>query len=114
VENLLRRASDGRATVRLHRVHLGEVYCLFYRHGGEAAAESAVSDVAKLPIRVEGRVSPALMREAGRINAAYRVSFADAFAVGAAKIRKAILVLCDHAEFGPLETAREVQLLWAR
>ena len=114
VENLLLRASDGRVTVRLHRMHLCEVYYLFYRNRGETAAESAVRDVERLPIRLEDRVSPSLMREAGKIKAAYRVSLADAFAVGVARLRKASLVSCDHAEFEPLEAAGQVQILWAR
>lgn len=114
VESLLIRASDGRVTVRLHRMHLCEVYYLFHRKGGEATAESAVRDVEKLPIRIEDRVSPALMREAGKIKAEYRVSFADAFAAGLAGVRKAILVSCDHAEFDPLESAGQVHVLWAR
>ncbi len=114
VEGLLGRAADSRLTVRLHRVHLCEVYYLFYRKGGESAAESIVADVGKLPIRIEDRVSPALLRETGKVKATYRVSLADAFAVGVARVRGAILVSCDHAELEPLETAGEVQVLWAR
>jgi predicted nucleic acid-binding protein len=114
VEQMLIGASEGRVSVRLHRLHLCEVYYLFHRKRGEAAAESAVRDVEKLPIHLEDRVSPVLMREAGKIKAAHRVSIADAFAVGLARLRKATLISCDHAEFEPLETAGLVQVLWAR
>ena len=114
VENLLIRAAGGRLTVRLHRIHLCEVYYLFHRKGGEKPAEAMVDDVRKLPIRIEDRVSPALMREAGKTKAVYRVSLADAFAVGLAKLRNAILVSCDHNELEPLEAAGVIHVLWAR
>ena len=77
VAQLLTTAGD-RTALRLHRIHLGEVYYLFYRKGGETLAEEMLTDVRQLPIILEDRVSPALMREAGRLKASYRLSYADA------------------------------------
>ncbi len=114
VEELLVRAAGGRPTVRLHRIHVCEVYYVFYRKGGEAAAEAVLRDVQALPLRIEDRLSPALVREAGKIKASYRVSLADAFAAGLTKVREAALVSCDHREFEPLEAAGEIRVLWAR
>lgn len=114
VEEILSGADEGRLTVRLHRIHLGEVYYLLYRHGGERVAEGMVDDVRKLPIVIDDRVSPTLMREAAKIKATHRVSYADAFAAGLAKVRDAKLVTCDRQEFGPLEAKGEVKVLFAR
>jgi len=114
VEQLLLEAAEGRATIRLHRIHLGEVYYVFYRKGGERTAEAMLDDVGQLPVEVEDRVSPALMREAGRIKASYPMSYADAFAAGLARVRKGILVSADRLEFGPVESAAELSVLWVR
>ena len=114
VAELLAAADEGRLTVRLHRIHLGEVYYLLYRRGGEKIAEAMVDDVRKLPITIDDRVSPMLMREAAKLKATNRVSYADAFAAGLAKVRDARLVTCDRREFGPLESKAEARVLWAR
>ncbi len=114
VEDLLVKAADGRCSVRLHRIHVCEVYYVLFRKGGENAAETMLRDIRSLPTRIEDRVSPALLRETGRIKASYRLSFADAFAAGLAKVRDAALVSCDHREFEPLETAGEIRVLWTR
>ncbi len=113
VAELLTTAGD-RTALRLHRIHLGEVYYLFYRKGGETLAEEMLADVRQLPIILEDRVSPALMREAGRLKALYRLSYADAFAAGLARVRHGTLVSADRREFEPLETAREVSVSWVR
>ncbi len=55
-----------------------------------------LEDVRQLPVEIEDRISPALMREAGRIKASYRVSSAD------------------RHEFGPVESAGEVSVQWVR
>ena len=68
IAELLATAGD-RTALRLHRIHLGEVYYLFYRKGGETLAEEMLADVRQLPIILEDRVSPALMHEAGRLKA---------------------------------------------
>lgn len=114
MEGLLLRAVEGRLNVRLHRIHLGEVYYVLHRKGGEKAAETMLDDVTRLPIGIDDRVSLALMREAAKIKVSYRVSYADAFAAGLAKMREATLVSCDHGEFEPLEAAGEVRVMWAR
>ncbi len=113
VAGLLTTAGE-RTALRLHRIHLGEVYYLFYRKGGETLAEEMLADVRQLPIILEDRVSPALMREAGRLKASYRLSYADAFAAGLARVRHGTLVSADRREFGPVETAREVSVSWVR
>ncbi len=114
VEDLLLRAAEGRAVVRFHRIHLGEVYHILYRKGGEKTAEAMLNDVRQLAVMLDDRVSPALMREAAKIKASYRVSYADAFAAGLAKVRGGTLVSADRREFEPLESAAEIPVLWVR
>ncbi len=114
VIGLFLSAVGDRATIRLHRIHLGEVYNVFYRKGGESVAEAMLQDVHQLPMTMEDRISPALMREAGRIKASYRLSYADAFAVGLTRVRRGTLVSADREEFGPVEAAAEISVHWVR
>jgi len=60
-------AAGGRTVLRVHRVHLGEVCCLVPRKAGEVVAEGMLADVRQLPTVFGDRVSPALMRGAGRL-----------------------------------------------
>lgn len=114
VDAILLRAVDGEAAVRLHRIHMGEAYYILYGKGGEETAETMVEDVQQLPITIEDRVSPALMREAAKIKASYKVSYADAFASGLAKIRRGTLVSADRSELAHLESAAVIEVLWVR
>lgn len=114
VESLLQTAAEGRTTVRLHRIHLCELYYILYRKGGEQVAEQMLKDVQGLPVRIEDRISPLLLRETGKIKASHRLSLADAFAAGLAKVREGILVTSDHREFEALATTGEVQIQWVR
>jgi uncharacterized protein len=112
VEELL--AGTGGRAVHLHRIHLGEAYYLFYRKGGQRLAEEMLADVRRLPVVLDDRVSSALMREAGRLKASYRLSYADAFAAGLTRVRQGSLVSADRQEFGPLESAGEITMAWIR
>jgi ribonuclease VapC len=114
VQKILLGAGRRPGAVRIHRLHLGEMYYILYRKGGRAVAESAMADVEGLPIHVEDRIQRDLMRDASRIKASYRVSYADAYAAALARLRDAVLVSCDRREFGPLESVGEVSMTWVR
>lgn len=114
VESLLHMAAEERATVRVHRIHLCEVYYILHRKGGEQAAEQMLKDLRGLPVRIDDRVSPALVREAGKIKASHRLSLADAFAAGLAKVREGTLVTSDRREFEALAATGEVPVQWTR
>lgn len=114
VARLLEKALDGEATLLLHYIHLGEIYYTFYRRAGPARAEEVLADVQQLEIVFQDRFSLGLLREAGRIKASYRLSYADACAVGLARLRRARLVSCDRRELEPLEIAGEVNIFWVR
>lgn len=114
VRALLEKALHEEVEVLLHHIHLGEIYYAFYRKAGAPRAEEVLGDVRQLGIRLQDRIPLRLLREAGRIKASYKLSYADAFAVSLARLRQARLVSCDRRELKPLEAAGEVMVLWVR
>ena len=68
----------------------------------------------RLPIRIHDRISIDLLQEAGRLKALYRLSYADAFAVGFARLTRSLLVTTDRAELTPIEKHGEVRCRWLR
>ncbi|MBI1741797.1 type II toxin-antitoxin system VapC family toxin [Candidatus Acetothermia bacterium] len=114
VRELLRQATDDQIHLYLHQVQLGEVYYIFWEREGKAKAELVLSDVRGYPITLKDRISFELFKEVGRLKATYRLSYADAFAVGLARSQKAKLISCDRHELAPLETQGEIEMFWVR
>jgi len=114
VRALIAQAETGEVELQLHALQVGEIYYIFYRRAGFSRAEEVLKDLRGFAIRLQDRISLGLLKEAGRIKASYRLSYADAFAVGLARLRGAQLVSCDHRELEPLEAAGEVMMLWVR
>lgn len=114
VTGLLRRAVAGELDLHLHVIHVGEVYYTLYRRGGRLRAEEGLEDIKGFSLHRHDRISLEFLREVGRIKATYRLSYANAFAVGLARLQNARLVSCDHRELETLEGRGEVAMLWVR
>lgn len=110
VRELLRQAARNHSQLYMHHVHVGEVYYAFWRRAGETKAETVLADIRRFPIILKDRISLGLLREAGRLKASYKLSYADALAVGLARLQQARLVSCDRRELEPLEAMGEVTI----
>jgi len=110
VERLLQRARDEKVRLLLCVVNWGEVYCGLTRAGGEQVAEQTMTQLATLPIElVPVGDDLHLVREAAKLKAKYRMSYADCFAAALAKIKNAELVTGDP-EFKQLQG--DVRVSW--
>ena len=110
VDDLLKQAEEGKLSLSMHIMNLGEVFYRIYRVAGASKAEEVVSKLRMLPVSILS-VSDLGVMEAARIKGKYRVSFADAFAVAAALEHKAIVVTGDP-EYRAV--SRLVKILWVR
>ena len=61
----------------MHTVNLCEVYYDAYRQAGKDIADQLLEDVGKLPIHFVQTINIPLLKEAGRLKAAGRISLAD-------------------------------------
>lgn len=85
----------------LNCVNLGEVYYIVYREKGPVLADKAVALIKQWPIKIIG-VNEELAFIAGRMKAENKVSYADAYAIATALIKKATIVTGDK-EFKSVE-----------
>ena len=113
-ENLLVKALNKEVEMIMHLANLGEVYYDIVKRNDEATAQETYQDVKQLPIRFEDRIRDQMVFKIGEVKTAYRISYADAFAVAQATLSNAELVTTDHKEFEPLEEAGIVKIKWLR
>jgi predicted nucleic acid-binding protein len=110
VEELLFQAAQGKHKLYLSVVNWGEIYYSTMRKVSQAEAEIRALEISSLPIEIVSVGDDLkLARQASIFKAAYRISYADAFAAALAKEKKAELVTGDP-EFKLLE--KEVRISW--
>ena len=110
----LYRANDGEISLFMHKINLLEVYYGFYRDDGRENAETVLNDSFALPITFIDDMGDPLFHEAGRLKAAYDISFADSFALGLASFRREPLITADRHEFEKLERKEAIRFSWLR
>ena len=108
VANIFKNALDHDAEVYLCVVNWGEKYYIALREGGVQSAELYRKTLEKYPITFVDATQD-LTLQADRFKAIHKMSYADAFAAGLAKLKKAELVTGDK-DFAPLE--KEIKMLW--
>ena len=110
VESLLLKAAAEKHHLCLCVVNWGEIYYSVARADGEAAAEERAAHLASLAIEiVPVSEDLRLIREAAKLKAKYRMSYADCFAAALAKLRNAELVTGDP-EFK--QAQGDVKICW--
>jgi predicted nucleic acid-binding protein len=114
VLDILKKAENGSATVCIHAVNLCEVYYDCLRSSGAKVANALLKTVETMPLTIVDLIEMWLLKEAGKIKVAEKVSLADAFAVALSITTKSRLVTSDHHEFEPLERKEIVNVLWFR
>lgn len=112
VEELLDLAAQEKHKLYLSVVNWGEIYYNTMRQASQAEAEGRAREIASLPIEIVGVDDDLkLVRQAAIYKATYRISYADAFAAGLAKQKKAELITGDP-EFNALE--KEIKIGWLK
>jgi predicted nucleic acid-binding protein len=114
VQNVLDEANAGNAEVYMNKLNLFEVYYGFRKADGYERAEELYNMALTLPITVIEGISDDVFREAGRIKSSYKISLADAIALGEASILKASLLTSDHHEFDAVEENENITFTWIR
>ena len=115
VRGLLDRARNNEITLTMNAANFIEVYYDRIRVIGAEQADAIVRDIYDtFPISIIETLSPAIVREAARLKAAEKMSFADTILVATAVCTGATIVTCDHVELGPVEKQGIVPFFWIR
>ena len=110
VRSVLEGAAAQRHTVYLSLITLGEALYITERERGLVAARRTLGAVDELPLEIVP-VSRATVLAAAHIKARFPISYADAFAVVAARDRGGVVMTGDP-EFEPLANAGLVAVEW--
>jgi len=108
VRELIREAHATATPLRMTAVNLGEVWYSIARTFSESDADATVEHVRSFGFQVHD-ADWDLTREAARLKARYRLSYADCFAAALARQLEAVLFTGDQ-EFQRLE--QEVRIRW--
>lgn len=109
VRDILTRAAEGKVTLLMSEINLGEVLYHTERKYGEDEASQTLSELDSLPIRMVG-VTRERVLAAAHLKANHPISYADAFAAALAEEFGATLVTGDP-EFCALAPALSIAWL---
>ncbi len=108
VDDLLNEAEEGKTSISIHIINLGEVYYRIYRVTGIKKAEEMLTKIRLLPIRILS-ISDEDVMEAAKIKGKYLISYADAFVVVKA-LQSTSTVVTGDPEYKVV--SKLVEILW--
>ena len=115
VSSLIDRAKNSEINLSINAANLIEVY---YDRIRVIGAENAKEIIRKIyensPISIIENLSPDIVREASRLKALGKMSFADTILVATARCTGATIVSCNHVELEPVERQENIPFLWIR
>lgn len=94
IGHYLNQAAGGGTRVLINLINLGEVMYRLIQVEGEPLARRHVADFRAGPIEVT-QIREPLVMAAAKLKAAYRLSYADAFAVATARAERAVVISGD-------------------
>ena len=99
----------------MNAANLIEVYYDRIRVTGTDRADAIIQEIYNtFPISIIEILDSAIVREAARLKAMGKMSFADTILVATALRTGATVVTCDHVELGPIEQQEHIPFLWIR
>lgn len=81
-----------------HSVNLCEVYYIFHRDAGEAAADAAIQDLRALGVTERADFDEAFWKEAGKLKAGGGISLPDCYGITLTNRVGGTLLASDHHE----------------
>ena len=111
IEQLLKQARKGEASLYLHALHLGEVYYITLREQGSTLADLAYSRIKAFPLTFIDQIDEELLLTAASLKANFPISYADSFAAALAKIKNCALLSGDP-EMKMLENEKVIVIEW--
>jgi len=113
IEQLLKQAKKGEASLYLHALHLGEVYYITLREQGTHLADLAYSRIKAFPLTFIDQIDEELLLTAASLKANFPISYADSFAAALAKIKNCTLLSGDP-ELKTLENEKIIVIKWLK
>ena len=114
IEDVIRKAQAGNASIIMNKLNLLEVYYDAYRTYGEDVANKLINNINKPPFIIHAELSDDVFKEAGRLKASYKISIADSVALAETIVSGGKLLTSDHHEFDVIEGNEPISYHWIR
>jgi len=108
VEELLLKAEEGKITILLSVINLGEIYYTISRKLGRKIAEQKIEEINRMAVDIVPADKELTLMAAG-IKASHPMSYADCFAAALTQKNRGELVTGDR-EFKEVE--KEISIFW--
>jgi len=108
VEELLLKAEEGKITILLSVINLGEIYYTISRKLGRKIAEQKIEEINRMAVDIVPADKELTLMAAG-IKASHPMSYADCFAAALTQKNRGELVTGDR-EFEEVE--KEISIFW--
>ena len=105
--------ADEENVLAIHATNLCEVYYGYLRSDGADRAEEAWQRATEI-LGVIETLDPQFMKRIGRWKVDYNLGLGDAFAAATAEENACPLVTTDRNDFGAIEVAGALQIVWLR
>jgi PIN domain nuclease of toxin-antitoxin system len=114
MSQLFAEASKGVSLVTIGKTNLLEVHYGISRDFGLQVADDILTRTTTLPLQINDFISNDLLREASRLKVSYKLSLADALALGLASVSAAAIVTADHHEMDSVDEREAIEFCWIR
>lgn len=104
---------DEQNSLVIHATNLCEVYYGYLRADGPEKAEEAWQKATTI-LGVVDTLDAQFIKRVGRWKVNYNLGLGDAFAAATAEDNACALVTTDHNDFGAIEAAGALQIVWLR
>jgi len=105
--------ADEENVLAIHATNLCEVYYGYLRSDGGGRADEAWQRATEI-LGVIETFDPQFMKRVGRWKVSYRLGLGDAFAAATAEENACPLVTTDRNDFGAIEAASALEIVWLR
>jgi PIN domain nuclease of toxin-antitoxin system len=113
-EKIINEAKSKKATIKMHKVNLYEVYYHLCKLYGEASAIKFLAEIKKSPIQVNMEITDEIMIKAGNLKRKYKMSLADSIGLGETIICNGSFVTADHHELDIVDQNEKIKFTWIR
>jgi predicted nucleic acid-binding protein len=112
VDDLLKKAADGKTAIYMHIINLIEAHYVNIRGLGADKAAIILEKILAAPIQIVSVVSDMIFKEACRLKASYKCSLADAVGLATAFELSGQFVTSDHHELETVAENEQLSFLW--
>ena len=114
INGYIKKSENLEICLLLHTINCLEIYYKLLNKTNKKKSEEIIDSILRMPITIVEEFNIEILKIAGELKARYKISVADAVAVGLTYINKATLITSDHHELNIIKKNRIIKIQWFR